>query len=39
MISHNNGMHTYIRKLESDLKEAYDLTFLPPIIVKNALPC
>jgi hypothetical protein len=39
MIDHNKGMHTYMKKQASQLKEAYDLTLLPPVLIKNALPC
>jgi len=39
MISHNQGKSTYIKKHEGDFKESYDLSLLPPIVVKNALPC
>lgn len=31
--------YTIVKKLKTPLDEVYDYTLLPPIIVKNCLPC
>ena len=33
------GLCTCIKKMSGELKETIDLVLLPPLIIKNALPC
>ena len=37
-LNHGNGRYTFIKKQAADLKKAFDITLLPPLVIKNALP-
>lgn len=35
----SDGLCTCIKKITGELKETIDFVLLPPLIIKNALPC
>jgi len=35
----SDGLCTCIKKMTGELKETIDFVLLPPLIIKNALPC
>lgn len=39
ILSHSEGMYSYMKKVVGDIKDSFDIVFLPPLTIKNALPC
>lgn len=38
-MSHDTNLFTVIRKLPGEIKDTFDLAFIPPVSIKNCLPC
>lgn len=38
-MNHNQNFYTFVKLSPSNLQYAYDITLLPPVVVRNALPC
>lgn len=39
IVSHDSNLYTYLRKQKGEIAKTFDILMLPPVSIKNCLPC
>ncbi len=39
IVPHDNNLFTYLRKQKGEIAKTFDIVMLPPVSIKNCLPC